>query len=159
MLTVILANMFTSASANIFTSVLVNIFTSNLANIFICQLEKCKTMIWQPCSLVKLIGEYVGLLPGIDTLEAKEVIAEILFWNWINKFRKGVTQAQETCICYVRACYDQRSPWKISVIECWTRTIKWPRKSLLDILVDCILLGKETLYQPKKKIYFFRQSF
>ena len=59
------ANMFISPSANMFTSDLANIFTSDLADMFTSELEKCKKMFWPTCSLVKLIGEYVGLVPGI----------------------------------------------------------------------------------------------
>ena len=70
------ANMFTSASANMFTSDLANkftsdlgnMFTSDLANMFTSELEKCKKMIWPTCSLVKLSGEYVGLVPEIRHL-------------------------------------------------------------------------------------------
>ena len=63
-----LANMFTSASANMFSSDLANMFTSDLANMFTSELEKCKKMFWPTCSLVKLTGGYVGLVPGIRHL-------------------------------------------------------------------------------------------
>ena len=71
-----LANMFTSASANMFTSDLanmftspsVNMFTSDLANMCTSEFEKCKKMFWPSCFLVKLTGEYVGLVPGIRLL-------------------------------------------------------------------------------------------
>ena len=60
-----LANMFTSLSANMFTTDLANMFSSNLANIFTSELEKCEKIIWSTCSLVKLTGKNVGLVPGI----------------------------------------------------------------------------------------------
>ena len=62
------ANMFTSDLANMFTSDLANMFTSDLANMFTSELEKCKKLIWLTCSLVKLTGDYVGLVPGIRHL-------------------------------------------------------------------------------------------
>ena len=63
--------MFTSDVANMFTSPLVNMFTSDLANMFTSELEKCKQMIWPTFSLVKLTGEYVGLVLGIRHLIQK----------------------------------------------------------------------------------------
>ena len=66
-----LANIFTSASAIIFISDLANMFTSDLANMFTSELEKCRKMFWPTCSLVKLTGEYVGLVPGIQHLIQK----------------------------------------------------------------------------------------
>ena len=45
-----------------------NIFTSDLANMFTSELEKGKKMIWPTCSLGKLTGEYIGLVPGIRHL-------------------------------------------------------------------------------------------
>ena len=65
MFTSALANMFTSDLANMFTSALANMFNGDLANMFTSELEKCKKIFWPTCSLVKLTGEYVGLLPGI----------------------------------------------------------------------------------------------
>ena len=62
------ANMFTIASANMFTSDLANMFISDLANMFTSEWEKYKKMIWPIYSLVKLTGEYVGLVPGIRHL-------------------------------------------------------------------------------------------
>ena len=71
-----LANMFNSGSANMFTSDLANMltsdmakmFASDLANMFTCKLEKCKNMICLTSSLVKLTGEYVGLVSTIRHL-------------------------------------------------------------------------------------------
>ena len=68
-----LANMFTSASDNMFTSDLANMFTSDLANmftsasanVFTSELEKCKKVFCPTCSLAKLTGEYVRLVPVI----------------------------------------------------------------------------------------------
>ena len=76
MFTIDLASMFTSDLANMFASDLANMITSDwptcstsdLANMFTSELEKCKKMIWPRCSLVKLTGEYVGLVPGIRHL-------------------------------------------------------------------------------------------
>ena len=39
-----------------------------LGKMFTSELEKCKKMICPTCSLVKLTGEYVGLVPGIRHL-------------------------------------------------------------------------------------------
>ena len=64
-------NMFRSASANRVTSDLANMFTSDLANMCTSELEKCKKIFWPTCSLVKLTGEYVGLVPGIQYLIQK----------------------------------------------------------------------------------------
>ena len=60
-----LANMFTSVSANMFTSDLANMFTSASANVFTSELEKCKKVFCPTCSLAKLTGEYVRLVPVI----------------------------------------------------------------------------------------------
>ena len=43
-------------------------FIIDLANMFTNELEKCKTIMWSTCSQVKLTGEYVGLVPGIQHL-------------------------------------------------------------------------------------------
>ena len=51
-----------------FTSDSANIFTSDLANIFTSETEKWKIMIWWISFLVKLTGEYVGLVPEIRHL-------------------------------------------------------------------------------------------
>ena len=69
MLTSASVNMFTSNLANMFISDSANMFTNDLANMFTSELEKCKKkIIWPTCSLVKLTGEYVGLVPGIRHL-------------------------------------------------------------------------------------------
>ena len=68
MLTSDLANMFTRDLANIVNNDFANIFTRDLTNMFTSELEKCKKMIWPTCSVVKLTGEYVGLVSGIRHL-------------------------------------------------------------------------------------------
>ena len=73
-----LANMFNSLSANMFTNDLANMFTSDLANMFTSELKKSKKMIWPTCSLVKLTGEYVGLVPGIRHLIPSAEVTIIL---------------------------------------------------------------------------------
>ena len=65
-----LDNMFTSDLTNMFTSDLAKMFTSDLANMFTCHWPtlKMEENVWPTCSLVKLAGEYVGLVPGIQHL-------------------------------------------------------------------------------------------
>ena len=80
MLTSDLANMFTRDLTNIVNSDLANI-TSDLTNMFTSELEKCKKMIWPTCSVVKLTGEYVGLVSGIRHLLQLHLYIFLHFWQ------------------------------------------------------------------------------
>ena len=65
-----LANMSTNDLAIMFTCDMENMFTSDLDNMFTCHWPtlKMEENVWPTCSLVKLAGEYVGLVPGIQHL-------------------------------------------------------------------------------------------
>ena len=71
--------MFTSDLANMFTSDWAKMFTGDLAIMFISDLEKCKKMIWPTCPLVKLTGEYIGLVPRIRHLIRENIKARLIF--------------------------------------------------------------------------------
>ena len=74
-----------------FTSLSANMFTSDLANTFTSELEKCKKMIWPICSLVKLPGEYVVLVPGIRHLNWTVFKVKI---SYIKKFKTNLRNSR-----------------------------------------------------------------
>ena len=97
-------NMFTSDLANMFTSDLANMFTSDLANMFTSKLEKCKKLIWPTCSLVKVTGDYVGLVPGIRHLihipEGRTLSSKTVFGNW-----KLFKNDEKCFLCHVKSSF------------------------------------------------------
>ena len=102
--------MFTSASASMFSSDVANMFTS--------ELEKCKQMIWPTCSLVKLTGEYVGLVPGIRHLIQKMFLK--ILWNLQKNTRvsfwiKLLAKIQRKILIFQKMFYESfLKPWLFS---------------------------------------------
>ena len=107
----------TSASTNMFTSDFPNMFTSDLANMFTSELEKCKKMIWSICSLVKLAGEYVVLVPGIRHLSWTVFKVKI---SYIKKFKTNLRNSRTIQISSV-------TPVKVKSLKSLKTSLMWCR--------------------------------